>query len=454
MNTRTPEHSNTSHMFKNFKVNVITRLLFLIAMVLALVYFIYNTEYYITMFILVMIIGITFYTLIQYVDATNRDFTAFLLGIKYEDFSATYSGHHKGKTFGELYDAFNQINRKFMDIRSEKEAHYQYLQTIVENVDVGLLCLDHEEKVVLMNKKLQEMLAKPYMLDIHYLKQVDDNLFNIVNVIEQGDREMVKVTVKNNLLQISVKAVEFKLKDEPYKLVSFQNIQNELEEQELIAWQKLIRILTHEIMNSVTPISSLSQTIDEMLDEEVSKDEINDVKDAIGAIRRRSKGLLRFTETYRDLTRIPPPTFALIDTKDLLERIAILFKNSLEENKIEIIMNLPDTQTFIQADVGLVDQVLVNLMKNAIEAVKGKAPAKISMGVQKQRDGKTLIQIADNGKGIEEDVLEQIFVPFFTTKEEGSGIGLSLSRQIMRMHKGSIGVQSVVGEGTVFTLTF
>ncbi|MEM9824869.1 MAG: ATP-binding protein, partial [Bacteroidota bacterium] len=392
---------------------------------------------------------------IRYVDQTNQDFTAFLLGIKYEDFSATYSGKHKGKTFGELYDAFNQINRKFLDIRSEKEAHYQYLQTIVENVDVGLLCLDEDDKVVLMNKKLQQMLNKPYLIDIYYLQQVDDHLFEVVKNLQQGDRELVKLTVKEQLLQLSVQAVEFKLQGKPFKLVSLQNIQNELEAQELISWQKLIRILTHEIMNSITPIASLATTVSDMLKEEkgtLSSESLEDIQEAIKAINRRSEGLLRFTETYRNLTRIPPPSFELVDANDLLQRMMTLFKPKLQKDGLEFRLQHPDHVLYIQADPGLIEQVLVNLIKNAAEAVKDKEGGYVSLSLQKQRDGRTQIQVADNGDGIEEEMLDKIFMPFFTTKQEGSGIGLSLSRQIMQTHKGSINVQSEKGEGTVFTL--
>ena len=441
-------------MLKQFKANIIFRLLFLIGMVLAFVYCYNNTEYYITMFILAVLVLISFVDMVKYVDQTNRDFTAFLMGIKYDDFSATYSGKHKGKSFGEMYEAFNQINRKFLDIRSDKEAHSQYLQTIVENVDVGLLCLDGKDKVVLMNKKLQQMLKKPYLIDVYYLKSVDDHLFEVVKGLEHGDRELVKLNVNNKLLQLSVQAVEFKLRNEPFKLVSLQNIQSELEEQELISWQKLIRILTHEIMNSITPIVSLATTIDDMVQTDMSDDDLQDVKQAMKTIERRSENLLRFTETYRNLTRVPPPNFELTDARAMIERTETLFKPIAKQEGVDLSITVPDNSIYLQADPGLIEQVLVNLTKNAIEAVKEKEGAKVTLNLQKQRDGKISITVADNGKGIEEIMLEQIFVPFFTTKKEGSGIGLSLSRQIMRMHKGNITVQSEEGEGTVFTLSF
>jgi len=443
-------------LLKNFKFNLFLRLMAMIILLLALVYFYQQTTNYVTLFIIGLLFVGLFWSIIRYVDQTNRDFTSFLLGIKYEDFSATYSGHHKGKTFGELYEAFNQINEKFLNIRSEQEANHNYLQTIVENVDVGLLCFDQNEKVVLMNKRLKEMLKKPYLMDIYYLKQVDDVLFNIIKNLEHGDRELVKVNVNNNLLQLSVQAVEFKMKSDAYKLVSLQNIQGELEEQELISWQKLIRILTHEIMNSVTPISSLATTMGSMLHEDkpLSDEELADIRMAMMTINRRSEALLKFTETYRNLTRIPPPSFSTVDAREMIERVQFLFKAILSEKNINLKLVLPDKPLLLQADTGLIEQVLINLVKNAIEAVELKPNPEIIIRLERLKNQTPVIRIVDNGPGIDKDKMDQIFMPFFTTKPTGSGIGLSLSRQIMQMHKGSLSVISESEEGTVFTLRF
>ncbi len=446
-------------MLKNFKFNLFIRLLLLIGLVLALVYFYQNTDHYVTIFILALILVIVVWQIVRYVDQTNRDFTSFLLGIKYEDFSATYSGHHKGKTFGELYEAFNQINQKFLNIRSEQEANHNYLQTIVENVDVGLLCFDEDDKVVLMNKRLKEILKKPYLLDVYYLKQVDDMLFETIKKLEHGDRELVKINVDNELLQLSLQAVEFKMKKNAFKLVSLQNIHGELEEQELISWQKLIRVLTHEIMNSVTPIASLATTMESMLqeDEPLTEPELADIRMALKTINRRSEALLKFTETYRNLTRVPLPTFETVDAREMLRRVEMLFRPVFADKAIDFKMVLPEKPVFIEADPGLIEQVLINLVKNAIEAVAGEqkqADPEIILRLERLSNQSPVIRVVDNGPGIDEEKIGQIFMPFFTTKKEGSGIGLSLSRQIMQMHKGSLAVLSELDEGTVFTLRF
>ncbi len=443
-------------MLKSFRVNITFRILTLITLVLALVYCVAKTEFYITMFILFVVLVLAVVDMVRYVDHSNRDFTAFLLGIKYDDFSATYSGHHKGKSFGEMYDAFNDINRKFLNIRAEKEANHQYLQTIVESVSVGLLCIDEGGGIFMMNKALQRLLSKPYLVHIDALGQIDGQLLDAVKKLKTGEKDMLKVTIDNKSMQLALRATEFYLRDQKLKLVSFQNIQSELEEQELDAWQKLIRILRHEIMNSITPIVSLTSTIDNMLAASphgaITKEQSGDIREAITAIRNRSEGLMHFTETYRNLTRLPPPKFQIVDANDLVERIQVLYRPVFEKNNVRFNAQLSQAPVIFQADVELIEQVLINLLKNAIDAAKEVENPTITISTQRTKEGKAIIKVADNGRGIEPEMIEQIFVPFYTTKEEGSGIGLSLSRQIMRTHKGQISVRSVVGEGTVFTL--
>ena len=390
------------------------------------------------------------------VDQTNRDLVGFLTSIKYNDFTATSSAAHRGKTFGELYDAFNLINRKFQEVRADKEANHQFLQTIVEQIEVGLLCYNEAGEVRLMNKALQRMLHKSFLLHLDGLEQVDQKLLEAIKASREGKRDLVKITVENRLLQLAVLTSELRLQDERLFLVSIKNIQNELEEQELVAWQKLIRILTHEIMNSVAPITSLSGTIDAMLaDEEVpAPATLNDIRQSVQVIQRRGEGLLDFTETYRSLTRIPPPKFREISANQLMDQVVTLFQPKADELGIELHLHHYPADVLLQADPHLLEQVIINLTKNAIDALTEEGNGVIHLHVTRNKQGQGILQVADNGPGIPADQLEQIFVPFYTTKPTGSGIGLSLSRQIMRMHKGTIEVQSVEGEGTVVQLLF
>ena len=443
-------------MLKNFKVNVALRQISLVLVMLAFFYCLYYTNFYVTTFILLIIAGSLFWSTVNYMDKTNADFTAFLMGIQYEDFSATYSGYHKGASFGKLYEAFNLITTKFRNIKAEKVANHQYLQTIIEQVSTGLLCINEEKEVVLLNKALKELLRKPYLKDFAAVKKLFPELYELINRLESGQNELIKMSVQNKLLELSVSVSNFKLREAPYKLISFQNIQKELEEKELDAWQKLIRILTHEIMNSVTPITSLASSINGLLEDEnrvLKEDEMEDIRDGIYAIQKRGEGLLHFTETYRSLTKIPPPKFQLVEAQPLLERIHILFKPVLKKYGVELSLKFPSKMVVFIADVELIEQVIINLLKNGIEAAREVDNPKIEIRAIKTNEGTTIIEVEDNGNGIKEAILDNIFIPFFTTKKEGSGIGLSLSRQIMRLHKGNIAVNSVLGKGTVFTLS-
>lgn len=441
-------------MLYRFRVNVIIRVIVLVLLLIGGV-FSYDQGNTMPLVLSSLLIIVSVVNLIYYVDQTNRDLTNFFTSIRYNDFTTTTSAAHRGASFGRLYEGFNLINRKFQEVRAEKEANHQFLQTMVEHISIGLLCYDEQEEVVLMNKALQKMLHKSYLINLAGLRSVDEDLWESVRTIQPGDRELIKITIDNRMLQLAIQSTELIMNRNRLHLVSFQNIQSELEEQELVAWQKLIRILTHEIMNSVAPISSLSSTLKDIIGEksELDVDTLKMVRQSLGVIQRRSEGLMAFTDTYRQLTRLPPPNFQVVDGQDLLEEVATLFRVELTERAIELQLYLPPSPITFQADPNLLEQVLINLIKNAMDALSGQENGNIDVHLNKNNNGKVIIQVSDNGPGIPHDKIDQIFVPFYTTKATGSGVGLSLSRQIMRLHKGSLEVHSVVGQGTLFTLT-
>lgn len=441
-------------MIHKFRINIIIRVFVLTGLITGLVFSLYQGLYLTTAFLGILLV-IAVYSLVQYVNQTNRDLANFFTSVQYNDFTTTTSAHHRGESFGDLYEGFKLINRKFKDIRAEKEANHQFLQTIVEHVEIGLLCIDQNDEIILMNRALGAMLHKSYLINLSGLRQINDQLYDLIKHMKAGERELIKLNIGNQLLQLAVQRIDLRLQNEPFQLITFQNIRSELEEQELVAWQKLIRILTHEIMNSVAPISSLSSTLKDLIgeQEQIQKPLLQEVKSSLDVIEKRSRGLLNFTETYRTLTRIPPPNFQLIDAGEMIRRLHTLFKGEIEERKIIWEPHLPPTAVTFQGDPALLEQVLINLVKNSIEAMEQTGDPKLILLLQKLTSGKIQIQLIDNGPGIPEETLDQIFVPFFTTKEDGSGIGLSLSRQILRLHKGNIELQSKVGEGTVVTVT-
>lgn len=441
-------------MIYKFRINIIIRVLVLTSLVTGVVFSLYQGLYLTTAFLGLLLVA-AIYSLFQYVNQTNRDLANFFTSVQYNDFTTTASAQHRGKSFGELYEGFNLINRKFKDIRAEKEANHQFLQTIVEHVEIGLLCIDDQDEVIMMNKALGALLHKSYLINLKGLQQVEANLYTLVKNMKPGERELIKLNIGNKLMQLAVQRIDLQLKKEPFHLITFQNIRTELEEQELVAWQKLIRILTHEIMNSVAPISSLSSTLKGLIGDqpEVRQPLLQEVKNSLSVIERRSNGLLNFTETYRALTRIPPPNFQLIEAGEMIDQLHTLFKAELEDRQIAWETRLPPEPLTFQGDPALLEQVFINLIKNAIEALEGTFQPKIILSLQKLTNGKIIVRLTDNGPGIPEDMLDQIFVPFFTTKDTGSGIGLSLSRQILRLHKGNIELLSEEGKGTVVTVT-
>lgn len=441
-------------MVYNFKINIVIRLAILLFLVLGIALSLDNGFHLTTGFGVILTI-ILMVNLFNYVDQTNKDLANFFESIQYNDFNTTGSGRHRGDSFGDLHDGFNLINRKFRDIRAEKEANHQFLQTVVEHVEVGLLCIDEDGEVVLLNKALQRLLRKSYLVNLSGLKKVDEQLWEAVTQLKPGDRELIKLNIDNRFMQIAVRTIDLILNRENLKLISFQNIQSELEAQELVAYQKLIRILTHEIMNSVAPIASLSSTINDVIadKDQLDPDYIDMIKNSVRVIKKRSEGLLDFTETYRRLTRIPPPNFQLVNGNALIQELKTLFMADLASKKVELKLELPSNPVTFQGDPNLLEQVLINLIKNAADSLKERENPVIDLSIQKHPDGKVIFRVSDNGYGIPVDMMDQIFVPFFTTKEDGSGIGLSLSRQIIRLHKGDLDLQSVEGEGTVVTIS-
>lgn len=450
-------------VYKNFRLICVLRVLFLGATFYLFFYLITRTTLYAMSFITGVIIIYEIYSLIHYIERTNRDLTRFLDAIKYEDFSQTFIGAGFGSSFNDLKSAFNAVLTKFQETRAEKEEHFRYLQTVVQHVGIGLITFQQNGDVELINNAARRLLSVVRLKNINELSKFSKKLVDTLFNMRPGEKKLVKIQDSNEFLQLAIYSTEFILHENKYTLVSLQNIQSELEEKEMEAWQNLIRVLTHEIMNSVTPISSLASTVNEMLTDssvekeaskQIAEETIDDVRGAVQTIEKRSKGLLNFVESYRKLTRIPRPNFDIFTVSSLFDRVEQLMKTQIGDNGIHFETSVDPESLELTADAEMVEQVLINLVLNSIDAVKYKHEGKIQLISRMDERGRVIIQVIDNGLGIEEDVLEKIFIPFFTTKEHGSGIGLSLSKQIMRLHRGTITVQSKKGEDTVFTLRF
>ncbi|MDX2245990.1 MAG: ATP-binding protein [Bacteroidia bacterium] len=450
-------------IIKSFRFNIVIRVIFLALAVFVFEFVWEQNNWPMTkLFFAAAIVGLVL-ELIRYVEKTNRDLQNFLMAIKHKDFTQTFTSEKRGKSFIGLKDAFNQIIKGYQDLRAEKETHYQYLQNVIEHVSVALLCYSKEGEIMLMNRAASELLDRPYMSNIRILSRVNEELMNAVKEIESGEKKLVKVVINEEMKHLAIQATEFKLQDTGYKLVSFQDIRSELDEKEVETWQKLIRVLTHEIMNSVTPIISLAKVVNTLMTDEkgarkplaeVDEDDADDILNSVQTIESRSKGLLHFVHAYRNLTRIQKPNFKTVVIGDMIRRVESLLRPEFDKRNVGLTITLPEAGISIQGDAELLEQVLINLVKNALEAVEGIAAPKVEIALFGISDHKPIIQVKDNGQGIDNEYIDKIFIPFFTTKKKGSGIGLSLSLQIMRMHKGSINFQTTPGEGTSFTLNF
>lgn len=442
--------------YKYFRWNVVIRIAIILVLGYAAVYVLTQTHFWLVSFWLALALIITLINLVKYVERSRRELAYFLLAIKQGDFTNTY--HYKKQS--DLNYAFHEINTVMKALRNEKASNLLYLQTVVEHVRVAVLCFDADYKIQLVNKAARELFQRPHLTSVSSLAIVSPQVVAKIQEMESGERELIKVQIGGQLNNLSVLATTFKLQGETYKLVSFQDIKSELEEKELDSWQKLIRVLTHEIKNSVIPISTLSDVILQMIKQggdkpDLSKLDEESVEDLIGGletIETRSKGLAGFVKTYDQLTKLPQPEFQAVKVVKLISRVQNLFKPDLEHRQISMQVFSPD-DLMVQADPDLIDQILINLVKNAMEAMNGHTNGLIRITGAADEQGVT-IQVRDSGPGISDEILENIFVPFYTTKESGSGIGLSLSRQIMRLHRGNITVNSEVGVGTSFILRF
>lgn len=384
----------------------------------------------------------------------------FVESIQYRDFSRNFNVSQAPEDLKQLRKGFNEINTAFKVISKEKETQYQYLQKILELVDTGILSYETESgEVVWMNESLKRMLLLPYLKTIHSLQKRDEGLYRQVISLKPGNNHVATVHQEKNTFKILLSATAFQTEGKKYHLVAFQNINEALDETESKAWQKLLSVMTHEIMNSVAPISSLADTLKNRLHESVqyldnSNGVVEDLEVGINTIKRRSEGLLKFAEVYRNLNKITTPNLKRVFVRDLFENMHNLMQPTLNQKGIEMEIILKDPELMLDVDTNLIEQVLINLIVNAIEAVKDAEQPRIILSAVVSANNKVAIKVTDNGYGMSEEVMNNIFIPFFSTKKNGSGIGLSLCKQIMMLHKGNITVQSVEGTGTAFTLQF
>jgi nitrogen fixation/metabolism regulation signal transduction histidine kinase len=329
---------------------------------------------------------------------------------------------------------------------------------LVQHVPIAVLAVDAAGRVDLFNHAARRLFGVNDLRNVHDFTGFGADFPNNVVSLEAGQQVLMKVMRNNEQLQLNVSATELRMRGQDLKIVTLQDIRRELEARELTAWQNLIRVLTHEIMNSVTPISSLATTAGELLSDArgagAAESAISDAQDALDTIAQRGTGLLHFVESYRRLTHLPKPTLRTFSVAELFSRIRQLMRGDLDQRSIELTQTISDEVVELSGDSELIEQAIINLVRNAIDAVGDVQSPEIRISARVDSSGRPTIAVADNGHGMDDEVRESIFVPFFTTKRDGTGVGLSVVQQIMRSHQGSVEVASTPGEGTEIRLAF
>ena len=449
-------------VFRHFRFQIALRVLFIVGLAALCMYLFFIRNTYVASGIAGLLLIGTAISLVHYTERSNRHLSRFLLAIRHRDYSAGFEHtEYLSRSGEELNQAFHLITSDFQRIHIEKEVHYEFLQTVVAHIPIGIICMDNKGEIVIFNDVARTLIGVSHLPSFSHLEKIHPRLY--AEIQRSIPEQSFLFRSEQQDLNLQIRETQFVLDGSAYRLISLQNIRNELDFQEMESWQKLIRVLTHEIMNSVTPISSLSDTLNGMLHKadgqpmemsNLSDDEFTDICSGIGAIRNRSKGLLGFVNDYRKFIRVPTPEYVPVKVPQLLNQVSTLMKPKMETLNIHFDVQVEREDIYINVDRDQVEQVLINLIYNAIDALENKQEKRIRLSAFTKRDGSIAIAVEDNGVGIEKENINKIFIPFFTTKEKGSGIGLSLSRQLILINKGVINVQSTQAKGTVFEIVF
>lgn len=435
------------------------RILLLVGVSLTLAYTIYEdqTAYAVISSIVIIYLITSTYWFVK------RRFIAiedFFEAVKYNDFSRWFPEDQGPKDIRFLYAGFNETNRTIKEINAQSQAQYVYLQKILEMVDIGIIAYNVETGDVLWrNDSFSETFDIPSFKNVRFIEKRRPELYTAIFDTYHREPTPISIAVQNEKIKILMSDTVFQVEDDAFKLIVIQNIDDTLNRNESESWKKLLSVMTHEIMNSITPISSLADTLQRKLQFALEKPqnnnlELEDLNSGIKTIKKRSEGLLKFAKTYRGLSKVTNLNLERIRVVELFDNIQLLMEPSIELKNIDIKFTIETPSLELEVDVHLIEQVLINLILNAVDACKSKENAQISVLGFQNLDNDIILKVLDNGSGISPDILENIFVPFYTSKTTGSGIGLSLCRQIMLLHKGKISVKSVDGEGSVFSMVF
>ena len=447
---------------KNLYFNIISRVTLIVAFSVILGYFIIIDRSLRFSIICILILVFLTFNLISYLNSTNKKIRFFFDSVRNDDSNLSFPVETGNAALNELYRSMNRVNYQIQQLKIENRQQEQYFRTLLEHLAAGIITYNDKGFILHANSSAKKLLSIDVLTHLQQIERKDTKLYETINSMKPYERKLVALTAEGGEIQLSLKATSFKTNENELVILSIQDIKNELDEKEIESWMKLIRVLMHEIMNSITPITSLSESLSNIystggkpvLPEQVSVKTIATTLQGLNVIKEQGKGLMSFVESYRKLTRVPEPEKKLFRVDDLMSRVQILYNSLEKSDRTNLSVSLADPDLEIYADQNLISQVLINLLKNALESNENNNAGKITISVAGGHNKHPEICVTDNGPGIPEENIDEIFVPFFTTRQNGSGIGLSISKQIMRVHGGNLKVRSVPNKETVFCLSF
>lgn len=397
-----------------------------------------------------------------FIGRTNRELARFFDAARHADYSQRFSLDDIGTGFGELGRTFTDILDKLYDQRADQEHEIRRLKALIDHIPVPLLTLHGDNSITLQNNAARRLFGSSHVIRLSDLHQFGVNFHDTVAEAVPGNRELVTFSVEGVEYQLTLATTENIVAGESNRLISLQDIQSELDSTQAMAWQDLVRVLTHEIMNSMTPVTSLAATAKDVVEDILKKtdadaaiaEDLAELRDAVNTVARRSDSLMQFVNSYRQLTRLAPPEKKRLKIADLFESVGRLAAAEWPASAGSISQRVEPTGLDVFADRVLLEPVLLNLLKNAWEVTSDIDQPVIQLRGRLNRRGNVIIEVCDNGVGVPDEIAQKIFVPFFTTKESGSGVGLALARQVMTAHGGFIRVGQNEGGGAIFTLTF
>lgn len=446
---------------RNFYVQLIFRVLFITLTALAFAFAVFKLWYFTLAFSIIFLVA-QVYSLIAFINSTNRKISYFFDAIRNEDFTLRFPEKVSIKSFKELNQSLNRVNSLIQEVHLQLQIREQYYQEILKQASIGIMTFNDKGHILFSNPTLEKLLNYTPLNHIKQLAQVDEGLYQVFKSFKPFDRKLFQLTNEREQIQLALKSTPITLDGKSLILVVVQDIHEELDEKETESWVRLIRVLTHEIMNTITPIASISDSIIKYYKKEgkvvssksLDETQIKNTLKGLEVIKEQGGNLMDFVQSYRSLLNVPEPNRTIVSGKKLLGKIEVLMsaRPGNEQTNFYVECNPDELEFFI--DEKQITQVLINLGKNALQSVRETKKGQVHIIAGIESDGVKYIEVKDNGPGIPSDLIDEIFVPFFTTKNEGTGIGLSLSKQVMQLHGGNLKVRSIQNQETVFRLAF